>query len=198
MMLCYLPNSFAANVVQGRLRNGDWMLFPRSRIEPIDSPVIAVSSWADFFCLISRELGRDGLELVVMLIPNKFTVYEPLLASPHIAADGAVLLGQLEHRLREGGIRVVNVSPAFRAAAADLAERHEYIYWRDDTHWNECGVSIAVAEFRSQIGSLPLPGYVAARYPPGGEHELGTTLPSNCEIQQATPEATTLRSERSQ
>jgi len=193
-----LPNSFASNVVEGRLRNGDWMLFLRSRIEPVGSPEVAIGRWADFFSWASRELRSDGLELVVIIVPDEFTVYQPLLASPRIPTHGDVLLGQLERRLRESGIPVVNVSPAFRAAAAELAEHHEYIYWQDDTHWNECGVTIAAAEFREQIGLQPLPGFIGTESRPANRSELKTALPSNCESEQTTPEITTVRSESSQ
>jgi hypothetical protein len=192
-----LPNSFASNVVEGRLWNGDWMLFLRSRIEPVGSPEAAIGRWTDFFCWASRELGSDGLELVVIIVPDEFTVYQPLLASPRIPAHGDVVLGQLERRLRESGIPVVNVTPVFRAAAAELAEHHEYIYWQDDTHWNECGVSIAAAEFREQIGLQRLPGFVGVESRPAGGSEM-KALPFNCESQQTTPEIATVRSESSQ
>jgi hypothetical protein len=193
-----LPNSFASNVVEGRLRNGDWMLFLRSRIEPVGSPEVAIDRWTDFFSWASRELGSDGLELVVIIVPDEFTVYQPLLASPSIPTHGDVVLRQLERRLRESGIPVVNVTPAFRAAAAELAEHHEYIYWQDDTHWNECGVSIAAAEFREQIGLQRLPGVGGVESRPAGGSEMKTALPFNCESQQTTPEITTVRSESSQ
>jgi len=183
-----LPNSFASSTVEGRLRNGDWMLFLPSRIAPVNSPDAAVVRWADFFRRLSGELGRDGLELVVVIVPEKFTVYAPLLAWPRPPAEGDVLLGQLERRLREACVPVVNVTPAFRAAAAELAERHQYIYWQDDTHWNECGVTIAVAEFRAQIGSQTLPAFVGGALPRAHPSAAGTaqrpTLPPNCQSQQ--------------
>jgi len=193
-----LPNRFAGNVVQGRLRNGDWMLFSPSRIETADLADAAVSRWAEFFRRASRELDRDGLGLVVIIIPTKFTVYGPLLASPRVAPVGDIQLGQLERRLRKSEIPVVNVTPAFRAAAAELAEHHEYIYWQDDTHWNECGVSIAAAEFREQIGLQPLPGFIGTESGPVSGSELKTALPSNCGSQQTPPEISTVRSESSQ
>ena len=178
-----LPNRFANNVVEGQLRNSDWMLFLPSRIAPVDSPDAAVARWADFFGRLSRELGRDNLELVVVIVPEKFTVYAPLLAWPPPPAEGDVLLGQLERRLHEAFIRVVNVTPAFRAAAAELAEHHRYIYWQDDTHWNECGVTIAVAEFRAQIGSQTLPAFVGRSLQSAVGTAQRATLPPNCQSQ---------------
>jgi SGNH hydrolase-like domain, acetyltransferase AlgX len=155
----YLPNSLAGTVIEGQLQNGDWMLFLRSRTEPVAAPEDAVKRWADFFSRLSPELSRDGLQLVVIIVPDSTTVYGPLLASPAIPPTGEVLLSRLEELLRGEGIPVVNVTAAFRAAASQLAERRQYLYWRDDTHWNVCGVTIAVTEFQAQLSSLlQLPG----------------------------------------
>jgi len=154
----HLPNNFAGTVIEGQLQNGDWMLFLRSRTEPVDSPEAAIDRWADFFLWLSRELDRNGLELVVIIVPDSSTGYAPLLAWPTISTTGEILLSQLEGVLRHDGVPVVNVTPVFRAAAAQLAERHQYLYWQDDTHWNGCGVTIAAAEFRAQLsGLLQLP-----------------------------------------
>jgi hypothetical protein len=168
-----LPNSFAGTVIEGRFQNGDWMLFLRSRVLPIDSPERAIKCWADFFGWLSGELGRDGLDLVVMIVPDSSTVYAPLLASPNIPTRSAVVLSQLADRLRQGGIRVVNVTPVFRAAASELLESHQYLYWRDDTHWNACGITIAVAEFQAQLSE-----YLRIVRSPSEHSNLGTR--TNC------------------
>jgi hypothetical protein len=150
----HLPNNFAGTVIEGQLQNGDWMLFLRSRTEPVNSPEGAIDRWAGFFLWLSRELARNGLELVVIIVPDSSTVYAPLLAWPTISTTGEILLSQLEGFLRHDGVPVVNVTPAFRAAASHLAERHQYLYWQDDTHWNACGVTIAAAEFQEQLSGL--------------------------------------------
>ncbi len=179
-----LPNSFASNVSQERLRNGDWILFISSRIEPVSSWNATAAHWTDFFCWVSREVSRDGLELVVLLVPNKSTVYGPLLDSPRVQTETESVLGELERRLRERGVPVVNASPAFREAAADMAKRHQYIYWQDDIHWNECGVSIAAAEFQAQIGSQPPPGLVSKALQPAAGVERKAALPPDCDSRQ--------------
>ena len=79
---------------------------------------------------------------------------------------------------------MVNVSPAFREVASELAERHQYIYWQDDTHWNECGVSIAAAEFRARIGLQQLSGLVRETDPPATKVEWKVALPPDCQSQQ--------------
>src|SRR5215470_16553365 len=51
-----------------------------------------------------------------------------------------------EDELRAAGMVVINLTRALQLAAVSGLERHEYVYWRDDTHWNERGVAIAAAE----------------------------------------------------
>jgi hypothetical protein len=188
-----LPNGFANNVSEERLRNGDWMLFLSSLIEPVSSWNATAARWVDYFYWVSREVSRDGLELVVLLVPNKSTVYGPLLEMPRVHTEREDVLGELERRLLQRDIRVVNVSPTFRAAAMEMAEHHQYIYWQDDIHWNECGVSIAAAEFRAQIG-LRLPsGVVSKAEHPAAEVEWKAALPPDCESQQKYA-ATSVRS----
>ncbi len=179
----HLRNDFAGTVIEGQFQNGDWMLFLRSRTEPVDSPEAAVNRWADFFLWLSRELSHEGLDLAVIIVPDSSTVYTPLLASPTISTTGNDLLGRLEGHLRHDGVPVVNVTPAFRAAAFQLAERHQYLYWQDDTHWNACGVTIAVAEFRAQ-----LPGFLRPPSPPS-PHSNREPL-SNCGSQQIAQNST--------
>jgi hypothetical protein len=179
-----LPNGFASNVSQERLRNGDWTLFLSSRIEPVSSWNATAARWVDFFCWVSREVSRDGLELVVLLVPNKSTVYGPLLESPRMPTQREGVLGELERRLRERGIWVVNVFPTFQAAATEMAEHHQYIYWQDDIHWNECGVSLAAAEIRAQIGPLLLPGLAGLASPPAAGRARKAALAPNCEFQE--------------
>ncbi len=179
-----LPNSFANNVSQERLRNGDWMLFLSSSIEPVSAWNATAARWVDYFCWVSREVNRDGLELVVLLVPNKSTVYGPLLESPRVQTEREGVLGELERRLRERGIRVVNVSPTFQAAATEMAEHHQYIYWQDDIHWNEWGVTLAAAEFHLQIGTGLPPGVVSKADHGAADVEWKAALPPDCQSQQ--------------
>jgi hypothetical protein len=179
-----LPNGFANNVSQERLRNGDWMLFLSSRIERVSSWNATAVRWVDYFCWVSREVSRDGLELVVLLVPNKSTVYGPLLESPRVQTEREGVLEELERCLRERGISVVNASPVFRQAATEMAERHQYIYWQDDIHWNECGVTLAVEEFREQMSSQALAKFGVAAHPPAAGRAWRAALPPDCQSQE--------------
>jgi hypothetical protein len=57
-------------------------------------------------------------------------------------------LDELEEGLRQLGVRVVNLAGIFRERAATDFENGEYLYWRDDTHWNARGVRLAAERIR--------------------------------------------------
>ena len=126
-----------------RLANGDTLLLrpdlltapPMKR--PTESAVRLLRRMAD-------EYRARQLRFILVLVPNKETVYGPLLARPSMPAAAADdYLTRLERDVRSVGIETVNVAPLLRAfATAHLGDR-QYVYLRDDTHWNACGISLA-------------------------------------------------------
>src|SRR5439155_21203072 len=127
------------------LRNGQGMLFLRDHLKV--KAEHDVSAAGTYFSWLADELGKDNLSLLVALVPEKITVYRPLLlegASAAAAEKG--YLDRVEEVLREQGIPVVNLAPVFRREAQIKFQRGEYIYHLDDTHWNARGISIAANE----------------------------------------------------
>lgn len=145
----FLPNPHRDNVAVGRLINGEEILFL-----PGD-----VTAWSirrpintEYWRWTRDELAKDGLRLVVLLVPNKYTVYGPLLDPPASDdAPGAEHLERLEAALRTAGIDVVNLKTVFRILARRGLEEGTYLYWLDDTHWTAEGMRIAAEEFVKAI-----------------------------------------------
>jgi hypothetical protein len=91
-----------------------------------------------------------GVEWIILLIPDKEQVYREYLPASAQQSGREIpesCFAALEDALRAEGIRVVNLLPAFRAAAA----RGELLYWPDDTHWNDRGVEIASQEIAKEV-----------------------------------------------
>ena len=139
-----LPNTLAKATVTDRvLCNGDVLLFPE------DQPRLLLHLpdpwWVAPYCSwFTKEMRRNNLGLIVVLVPEKFTVYRPFFSPPETAQDvSPEYLDQVEGLLKQAGISVVNLLPVFRQAAFDGLASHRYIYRRDDTHWNGRGVEIA-------------------------------------------------------
>lgn len=142
-----LPNSYVVGipVIQRTLRTGEKMLFVPEDME-YGRNVLAVS--LDRWTRFASTLDQEGLTFVVVLIPRKYTVYQPLLMEEHPLPSDQLgrTLARLEHQILDAGIPVVNLTTAFRAQAARELVRGHYLHWRDDTHWNARGISVAAAE----------------------------------------------------
>jgi hypothetical protein len=147
-----LPNTYRSQVVLRRLLNGKEILFLASDLEARahHRPVKA-----DYWVWLRKRLGDDGLRLVVLLVPNKYTVYGPLLVPPASSDEpGSDYLETLERKLRSQGIDVVNLETVFRARARQDLSGGAYLYWLDDTHWTGRGMNIAAREI---VRAFPSP-----------------------------------------
>lgn len=139
-----LPNPSADLCQAGRLRNGDSMLFLDSEVDNFYWPVHEKGA---YFSEISALVHGTGNELLVLLVPDKYGVYYPLLSEKKVAPlYGQFHLNYLEKELVRQGIHVVNLMAPFRSHAAEGLQKREYNYSMDDTHWNRSGIGTAAAE----------------------------------------------------
>lgn len=146
-----LPNRHAGNVVEATLSTGDSMLFLPAGIERFDSRRPARTAYWEW---MQQELHRGGLDLLVVLVPSKYTVYRRFLADPPPAPDGAGdYLDRVETSLVRAGVPVVNLAHALTAGARQALESREYVYWLDDIHWTPKGAQIAASAIEGSLQS---------------------------------------------
>jgi hypothetical protein len=139
-----LPNGYLDNVVQAKLRNGDTMLFLPDDLRP---PGEARPVPADYWVTLHRELQKSQRRLLVVIVPNKYTVYQNHLRDgQNLPTYGEELVNRNESALRSLKIPVVNLTAVLKAHAEAGIDRREYVYWRNDTHWNNRGIGIAADE----------------------------------------------------
>jgi hypothetical protein len=151
------PNPDTNRVVRETLANGDEMLFIERDLESVgDIPALS-SAWSRYLAWFAQRLQAHNLRLVVLVVPNKYTVYGPLPGGAPRRPEGEGLLQRVEEALRSAGLPVVNVTAEFQARAAQQLARHEYLYWRDDTHWNASGISLAADAAWKGVQSMPAP-----------------------------------------
>lgn len=151
----WLPNPDRDDVLRARLENGREMLFQGADAEW--QPSLAAEDRAvRYFSWLERRLAREGIDLLVILAPRKYTVYGPLLsAAPSDVDVGARSLERIARRLADRRVPVVNLTPALRSAARAALAQGRYIYFRDDTHWNADGIVVvadAVAPRLAELG----------------------------------------------
>lgn len=91
---------------------------------------------------------RDDLALVAFA-PTSYRVYgdrlEPGASLPHrqweyVAATAKAL-----------GVPALDLTPALKARAAALLAQGLYVFWRDDTHWNDHGMAAAAEAIASSL-----------------------------------------------
>jgi hypothetical protein len=150
-----LPNPFARIVEVRTLRDGSRQLFIPMDIENArrDRPL---DHAAEHFARVAEELRKEDLDLLVVLVPDKYSIYQPLVRDEREAAGGPVrYLDRVEEQVRAAGVPVVNLTQAFRREAEAGLSRGQYLYWRDDTHWNPYGIDVAAREIDRVWKGLP-------------------------------------------
>jgi hypothetical protein len=167
-----LPNVHKARMAVRHLRDGQPMLFLRNLEQPARFDTIGWN--VDAFVKLRDDLRAAGCDLALMIVPEKLTVYRPLLRDLSREGDGAgdgdgvgagsvAFLAELEQSVRARGIAVVNLAPVLAARARLALEVSETVYWPDDTHWNPQGIEAAAEAvcdafgLRNRCGRRPAP-----------------------------------------
>jgi SGNH hydrolase-like domain, acetyltransferase AlgX len=164
-----LPNIYKDRIAVRHLQNGRPMLFLRE-IEK-EHRFAGIPQNVGFYAEMRDRLRAAGFDLAVVIVPDKLTVYGPLLSDPPPGwQEGAALLSELEQSARARGITVVNVAPALIAHARQALEHSETIYWSDDAHWNPNGIEIAAEAVVEALG-------LRARCQPAGGGAVGAKRP---------------------
>jgi SGNH hydrolase-like domain, acetyltransferase AlgX len=146
------PNPYRSQVIAGRLSNGKEILFLK-----VDAEYAQLDRPADpaFFVQLQNKLQKKGIGLLVLLVPDKYTVYGDRLSPPALMTAPRWYLDTVAEHLAAAGVPVLNLTTDFRARAAALMSQGEYLYWTDDTHWNATGIreaAQAIAESSSVAG----------------------------------------------
>src|SRR5437588_8061966 len=111
-----LPNRYAGYVVKATLDNGDSMLFQSSEVNNFYR---RREVRLDYWKWLWDTLQPAGFDLLVVLVPSKYTVYRPFLVDqPAGGGAGADYLDRLERDLRAAGIPTLNLTPFLSAEAA--------------------------------------------------------------------------------
>jgi hypothetical protein len=170
------PNPFANAAVQRRVAGagGDLMLFQRLEIGEYhrcrDCRALGAAPWTALFTSLSNELAKRDLKLMVLLVPEKYTVYEPLLEKGDDSApEGPLYLDVMEKQLAAAGVHTVNLTPVFRENVGRLAAIDVDLYWADDSHWAPAGIALAARELSKALKSVEpsLGGRRATEMPSG-------------------------------
>ena len=156
--------SFAWNVLRDpgekALRADSGFLFYRQDVEflvrphpwnvdSLDNPVEAVLAFR-------AELEKRGVELLVVVVPGKPSIYPEFLNPTMYGAlgdgisPGLAFLDSLEAH----GVQTVNLYPLFRKEKLRDRE-NDFLYLNTDTHWTPRGAEIAAKAVAAKVKSFP-------------------------------------------
>ena len=140
------PNVYADNVVRRRLKNNDEMLFLPLDFAGVDDIQTLQRAWVSYLTAFAGRIAGQKLRMIVLLIPNKATVYGPAMQGIPPDTGGERLLAGLQENLSSAGICAVNLTPVYRRYSEDGLPQKQYLYWRDDSHWNSHGIEVAARQ----------------------------------------------------
>jgi SGNH hydrolase-like domain, acetyltransferase AlgX len=143
----FLPNAYASNVVRASLSNGETMLF---RAEQVRHFYSRRGLTLDYWRWLRDDLQAGHLDLLVVVVPDKYRVYRSFLINQtpdNPEADD--YLNRLDRALQAMGIPVLDLTPVLSAEAARYLEHGKYLYWSDDIHWNARGIAVAAQAIRN-------------------------------------------------
>lgn len=84
----------------------------------------------------------------IFFVPVKYRVYAKWLADKPLPN---AQLDYLRQAARQAAIPVFDLTPALVQEAERLLAQGQYVYWRDDTHWNCNGMRAVAAPVASQL-----------------------------------------------
>lgn len=139
-----LPNVHASNVDRYTLRDHLQLLVLHSELtNRLSPPPVELRD----LTVVEHRIEAQGFRVLVVLVPNKLTVYSPFIPDlPPGPPEDRLYINVLEAALRQASIPVVNLTPSLRRAAAAALAQNELVYYPDDTHWNAAGVRAASEE----------------------------------------------------
>jgi hypothetical protein len=152
-----LPNVAAKNVVIGELQDGQSMLFSSDILKRVTTtgkepflPARTLQKLID----MDREYKKLGYTYVVMIAPDKYSIYGPLLKQSSDLPRTPCRVLEVEKTLRANGITVVDVYDVLSREAAKRLERHEYMYWSDDVHWTPAAVRLVADQIMKTLNQM--------------------------------------------
>ena len=122
------------------------------RVLPLLVPETDAPAVVQTVVQVARGLRERGMELVVLLVPEKEQVHAEALPPAHqqALARGPELLASIADGLTAEGVPAVDLMPVFRESTA----AGQRLYWRDDTHWNDAGIALAAEELWRKVEPL--------------------------------------------
>ena len=119
----------------------------------IDFPIIPAQAVLDF----RNELAKRGVELLVVVVPGKPSIYPEILNPILYGLSGLnISLGRrFVDTLQTLNVNVVNLYPVLQAAK-QKDRAGDFLYLNTDTHWTPRGAKIAAKAIAEKVRKMPI------------------------------------------
>ena len=149
-----LPNAYKDAALKMQLPDGKSILMLKEEVNRvINQPDDAmVERNVAYFVHFQQHLAEHGNAMYVMVMPNKYTLYGPLLHAPG-AAVALPYVDRVEASMNAKGIKTLNVLHLLQPYVEADVTKDQMSYYREDHHWTPLGVRRIVDAFAAKFGS---------------------------------------------
>jgi alginate O-acetyltransferase complex protein AlgJ len=126
----------------------DW-LFLSDELTPYAHAGDNAAARADIVTKVADNLQKQGIKLLVAVVPDKTRIEQSHLCSLHRPVAFAPRLNSWVNKLQDKKVEVVDLS-------TPLAALSEERYYRSDSHWNERGANAAAKTLADRLLALNL------------------------------------------
>ncbi len=100
-----------------------------------------IDQWTDKLKAVENWYRRRGIEFIVVIAPNKSSVYPEMLPDSVVYKEGGTITDAIVEYAKKKEISLLDLRKILRSnKGADL------LYYKTDTHWNNKGSSIGFRE----------------------------------------------------
>ena len=158
-VLSLLGSTGTDRVTAGR----DGFLFYTETLQTeADDPTRTIAS----LCALRDELARDGRRLLVLIAPDKASVY-PEELPPRVLSDRRSQLTALQTQIGAAGLEAIDALGALEGAKLE-----GLVYFKGDTHWNARGALAVSRALLTACGLEPRTGEEPVSFEPGEAGDL--------------------------
>jgi hypothetical protein len=149
-----LHNRYRDHVRAFDLPAGGRMLVRKGDLERVETRLddSVVADRSAYIAWWGERLAERGARMVVLLVPEKMTLYGPALG---VTLPADRYLDRMESNLTARGVSVVNGLTVLRATADEDLATGRLAFLREDHHWNAEGVERLARATAQAIGAVP-------------------------------------------
>jgi hypothetical protein len=151
----------------------EYMLSRPAKAKATNEPFAAI---VDF----RNQLKRRGIQLLVVPVPNKESIYPDYVTSRASGLNAVVAsrTKKLLHQLDEANVEVINLFEVFGKGRENPAAITNALYLAQDTHWSPIGVDRAAKAVAARLTELGWVGSGSTEYNerPAAVRRLGDVL----------------------